>query len=147
MRRILVMAILATLVSAGASVAGAQTSAHSGSGVRSQTKAKPLSDAALDQVTAGGITAGLSGCVVHFQGQIPTANGLVSSTGSLALQGTPIGTSTTGTLSLNGNAQQNLSSLVNINAVNSKINVLLNLNVNINSTVGTLTQSNLNGKP
>jgi hypothetical protein len=52
-----------------------------------------------------------------------------------------------GTLSLNGNAQQNLSSLVNINAVNSKINVLLNLNVNINSTVSTLTQSNLNGRP
>jgi hypothetical protein len=48
-----------------------------------------------------------------------------------------------GTLSLNGNAQQNLSSLVNINAVNSQVNVLLNLNVNINSTVGTLTQANL----
>jgi len=51
-----------------------------------------------------------------------------------------------GTLTLNGNAQQNLSSLININAVNSKINVLLNLNVNINSTVGTIIQSNLNGK-
>jgi hypothetical protein len=84
---------------------------------------------------------------VAFQGQTPTANGLVSSTGSLAIQNAPIGGTTLGTLSLNGNAQQNLSSLVNINAVNSKINVLLNLNVNINSTVGTLTQSNLNGKP
>jgi hypothetical protein len=50
------------------------------------------------------------------------------------------------TLSLNGGAQQNLSSLVNINAVNSNINVLLNLNVNLNSTVGTVSQSNLNGK-
>jgi len=58
----------------------------------------------------------------------------------------PITSNSTGTLSLSGGAQQNLSSLVNINAVNSNINVLLNLNVNINSTVGTLTQSNLNGK-
>jgi hypothetical protein len=49
-------------------------------------------------------------------------------------------------VNLGGNAQQNLSSLININAVNSTINVLLNLNVNINSTVGTILQSNLNGK-
>ena len=111
-----------------------------------QTKAQPLSDAALDQVTAGSIAAGISDGVVKFQGSTPTPNGVVSSTGSLAIQSAPLG-STLGTLSLNGSAQQNLSSLVNINAVNSKINVLLNLNVNINSTVGTLTQSNLNGKP
>jgi len=108
------------------------------------TKATPLSDAALDKVTAGTVSAGVSGGVVKFQGQTPTPNGLVSSSGSLAVQSSPLG-NTTGTLSLNGSAQQNLSSLVNINAVNSKVSVLLNLNVNINSTVGTLTQSNLNG--
>jgi hypothetical protein len=51
-----------------------------------------------------------------------------------------------GTLTLSGNAQQNLNSIININAVNSKVNVLLNLNVNINSTVGSVLQSNLNGK-
>ena len=51
-----------------------------------------------------------------------------------------------GTLTLNGGAQQNLTSLVNINAVNSNVNVLLNLNVNINSTVGTITQTNMTGK-
>jgi hypothetical protein len=51
-----------------------------------------------------------------------------------------------GSLTLDGAAQQNLSSLVNINAVNSRINVLLNLNVNMNSTVGTVTQSNLTGR-
>jgi hypothetical protein len=107
--------------------------------------AQPLSDAALDRVTAGTVTAGLSDGVVKFQGQTPTANGLVSSSGSLAVENVPL-SSTTGTLSINGNAQQNLSSLVNINAVNSKINVLLNLNVNINSSVGTLTQANMNGK-
>jgi hypothetical protein len=110
-----------------------------------QRRAQPLNDAALDRVTAGTVTAGLSDGVVKFQGQTPTANGLVSSSGSLAVQNVPL-SSTTGTLSINGNAQQNLSSLVNINAVNSKINVLLNLNININSSVGTLTQANMNGR-
>jgi hypothetical protein len=147
MKRILVMATLAMLSSAGMSVAGAQTPAAARSHSRTVTKARPLSDAALDQVTAGSVSAGISDGVVRFAGQTPTANGLVSSTGSLALQSSPIAGNTMGTLSLNGEAQQNLSSLVNINAVNSKINVLLNLNININSTVSTLTQSNLNGKP
>ena len=147
MQRILVIATLAMLGSAGLSVAGAQTPAAAKAHSRTVTKAKPLSDAALDQVTAGSVSAGVSDGVVRFAGQAATANGLVSSTGSLALQSSPIASSTMGTLSLNGNAQQNLSSLVNINAVNSKINVLLNLNININSTVSTLTQSNLNGKP
>lgn len=110
-----------------------------------QKRARPMNDAALDGVTAGTVTAGLSDGVVKFQGQTPTANGLVSSSGSLAVQNVPF-SSTTGTLSINGNAQQNLSSLVNINAVNSKIHVLLNLNVNINSSVGTLTQANMNGR-
>ena len=51
-----------------------------------------------------------------------------------------------GSLTLNGQAQQSLSYLVNINAVNSNIQVLLNLNVNISSTVGSVMQSNLAGK-
>lgn len=130
MRRILVIATMMLLSSAGLCQA------------RVQRHAQPLNDAALDRVTAGTVTASVSDGVVKFQGQTPTPNGLVSSSGSLALQSSPL-SNTTGTLSINGNAQQNLSSLVNINAVNSKINVLLNLNVNINSSVGTLTQANL----
>jgi hypothetical protein len=112
-----------------------------------QGKRQPLSDAALDRVTAGGITAGISNGIVNFSGSVQTANGLVSSAGTLALQSGPLTGNNMSTLSLNGNAQQNLSSLININAVNSKINVLLNLNVNINSSVGTITQANLTGKP
>ncbi|MEG9438059.1 hypothetical protein JAO29_18080 [Edaphobacter sp. HDX4] len=146
MRRILVIAVLSALGAAAPAMAGAQTPAHVGIKDKVETKAKPLSDAALDKVTAGTVSAGISDGVVRFQGQAPTANGLVSSTGSLALQGGPIGGNTMGTLNLSGNAEQNLNSLVNINAVNSTISVLLNLNVNINSTVGTLTQANLNGK-
>ncbi|WP_035349507.1 hypothetical protein [Edaphobacter aggregans] len=143
MRRILVIAGVMLLSSAGL----AQTATPTRVPVGAQTRAKPMpmSDAALDKVTAGTVSAGVSDGVVKFQGQTPTPNGLVSSSGSLALQGSSITNTTTGTLSISGNAQQNLSSLVNINAVNSKINVLMNFNININSTVGTLTQSNLKG--
>ena len=114
-----------------------------------QSKKKPLDDATLDRVTAAGVSARISPAgVINFSGAVPTANGLVSGIGSLVVQ--PVSNSTTnnttGTVNLGGNAQQNLSSLININAVNSTINVLLNLNVNINSTVGTILQSNLNGK-
>jgi len=133
MRRLLVVASLALLIPSGM----AQNVARH--------KPKPLNDAAMDRVTAGGITAGISDGVVKFQGSVPTKNGLVSGAGTLGVTTSPLGTSQ-GTLSLNGSAQQNLSSLVNINAVNSNVNVLLNLNVNINSTVGTLTQTNMNGK-
>ncbi|MEO6909346.1 MAG: hypothetical protein ABI158_00280 [Edaphobacter sp.] len=105
-----------------------------------------MSDSTLDTVTAAGITASASNGVVKFQGEVPTPNGLVSSAGSLSVESGPLTGTSVGSLTLNGNAQQNLSSLININAVNSKINVLLNLNVNINSTVGSILQSNLNGK-
>jgi hypothetical protein len=111
-----------------------------------QSKKKPLSDDAMDRVTAAGVTATASQGVVKFSGQVPTPNGLVSSTGTLSVQTAPVSGTTIGSITLNGDAQQNLSSLININAVNSKINVLLNLNINIDSTIGTVVQSNLTGK-
>ena len=48
----------------------------------------------------------------------------------------------TSSLQLMDNAQSNLSSLININAVNSPIQILLNLNINVNSTIGNLNQLN-----
>lgn len=136
MRRILAIAGLALITTVGMG--------------QTKVKPKPLSDAALDRITAGGtdsdpkagVSAGISNGAIQFQGQVPTKNGLVTGAGTMAFQNGPIG-STTGTINLSDNAQQNLNSLVNITAVNSSINVLLNLNVNINSTVGTVTQSNL----
>ena len=135
MRRLFVVASLALLIPAGM----AQSPARH--------KPQPLSDAAMDRVTAGEMTAGLSDGVVKFQGSVPTKNGLVTGAGTMAVLTGPLTTiQNQGTLTLSGGAQQNLTSLVNINAVNSNVNVLLNLNVNINSTVGTLTQTNLTGK-
>ena len=135
MRRLFVIASLALLIPAGM----AQSPARH--------KPQPLSDAAMDRVTAGEMTAGLSDGVVKFQGSVPTKNGLVTGAGTMAVLTGPLTTiQNQGTLTLSGGAQQNLTSLVNINAVNSNVNVLLNLNVNINSTVGTITQTNLTGK-
>lgn len=53
-----------------------------------------------------------------------------------------------GTLQLMDNAQSNLRSLINVNAVNSPVQILLNLNININSTIGNVNQLNnlLSGK-
>ena len=47
-----------------------------------------------------------------------------------------------GTLQLMDNAQSNLRSLINVNAVNSPVQILLNLNININSTIGKINQLN-----
>lgn len=134
MHRNLVIASLVLLTQVGIS----QTS--------KKAKPKAMDDSTLSRVTAAGITASATNGVVNFQGQTATPNGLVSSVGSLAMSGAPNAGTTVGTLTLNGDAQQNLSSLININAVNSKVNVLLNLNVNINSTVGSIIQTNINGK-
>jgi hypothetical protein len=134
MYRLLVIASLALLTQAGMAQG------------RTQHKGRPLDDAAMDRITAAGVTAGISNGVIQFQGSVPTANGLVTGAGTLQVLTGPITGNNMSTLTLNGGAQQNLSSLVNINAVNSNINVLLNLNVSLNSAIGTVTQSNLTGK-
>ncbi len=46
------------------------------------------------------------------------------------------------TVTLADQAQQNLTSLVNIVAVNSAVQVMLNINVAIDSNVGSVTQGN-----
>ena len=48
----------------------------------------------------------------------------------------------TATLQLMDNAQSNLRSLINVNAVNSPIQILLNLNINVNSRINNLNQWN-----
>ena len=134
MSRLLVIASLALLTQAGLAQSSTK---HTG---------QPLNDAAMDRITAAGVSASASNGVVTFQGSQMTPNGLVTGAGTLSVLTGPLTGTNLSTLTLNGSAQQNLSSLVNINAVNSNINVLLNLNVNLNSTVGTITQSNFTGK-
>ena len=136
MRRLFVIASFALLAQIGTAQTAARHTPQS------------LNDAAMDRVTAGGVTAGDSNGVIKFQGSVPTKNGLVTGAGTLSVLSSPTSSSTTnqGSITLNGTAQQNLTSLININAVSSNVNVLLNLNVKINSSIGTLTQTNLTGK-
>lgn len=47
-----------------------------------------------------------------------------------------------GSMQLTDNAQSNLRSLINVNAVNSPVQILLNLTVNVNSTIGQINQLN-----
>jgi len=104
-----------------------------------------LSDAELDQVTAGTATTASSEDMLTFTATKTTASGKkVTADGSFKILDA-IDRRSIGNLVLSDGAQGNLRSLININAVNSDVNVLLNLNVNIDSEVGTLNQFNLNG--
>lgn len=100
-----------------------------------------LSDQKLKAVTAGSIDAAqgsmeaLSRIPLNYSGRKGSVEGevLVLPVASFANQGT---------LMLSDNAQSNLRSLINVNAVNSPVQVLLNLNVSINSTIGNINQLN-----
>jgi hypothetical protein len=114
----------------------AASSAHNGKHL--------LTDEEMDQVCAGGVDATMTGNVLSFAGR--TANGEVSGAGTVEVRTAAEQNATSGVLILQDSAQSGSKSFIGINAVNSQIQVLLNLNVNINSTVGTLSQTNLSGK-
>ena len=101
-----------------------------------------LDDAQLDEITAG---AAAEDEQTVFEIVRNTRSGkTITADGSLkVLEATDL--LSAGQLTLTDYAQQNLRSVVNINAVNSNVNVLLNLNVTIDSTVGTVNQFNLSG--
>jgi len=101
-----------------------------------------LSDKQLDQVTAGTAAAVYDGGRWFFDLQKTTGRGTpIGAAGNVNFN---VGSATvnTGVLRLEGNAQGNLRALVNTNAVNSPVQVLINLNVNIGSHVGVLNQIN-----
>src|SRR5258707_14686350 len=99
MRRLLVVASLALLIQTGM----AQSPARH--------KPQPLSDAAMDRVTAGGITAGMSDGVIQFQGSGPTKNGRVTGEGTLGEMTGPLAGTTQNPrpLTLNAGAQKELN--------------------------------------
>jgi hypothetical protein len=103
---------------------------------------RKLSDADLDKVSAGGKPSENPGGAVQFsfEGRAGSSH-TVQGTGSISVKegALPLISSN---LLLQDDAQQNLRSLVNIVAVNSKVQVLVNLNININSTVGAVHQAN-----
>jgi hypothetical protein len=106
--------------------------------------AQELSDTELDRVTAGTtVTSEVLDGALHFQFQKDNGRGLsIDGDGMIALQESPL-PGTVGSLILTDNAQSNLQAFLNVNAVNSLLQVLINLNINIESTVGEVRQINL----
>jgi len=106
---------------------------------------KELTDAELDHVTAGTDSGDEISDLASFEFMKTTRSGkTIEADGSFMLV-EAIDRATIGNLILSDGAQGNLSSLININAVNSDVNVLLNLNISINSEIGSLNQFNVNG--
>ncbi|MDD9304524.1 MAG: hypothetical protein HUK40_20145 [Desulfobacter sp.] len=118
----------------------------------------PLSDEQMDNITAGSTSTWdgildnlLTNIPFNYRGNNSEAIGdiLIFSPPAQSTYNTTNNfhqTNNMGSLNITDNAQQNLSSLININAVNSPVNVLLNLNITLDSTIGTLVQQNwLNG--
>ena len=101
-----------------------------------------LAEAELDRVTAG--TQLDDQELLTFDFVRTTQSGkTISVEGSLDILSKLIANSPS-TIYLGDGAQGNLTSLVNINAIHSQISVLLNLNIIIDSSVGTLNQLNIN---
>ena len=100
-----------------------------------------LTDRQMDAITAGnkGAAAPIQKALTRIPFHYSSGKGVVDGEAIVM----PMNVfNQTGSLQLMDNAQSNLRSLININAVNSPVQVLLNLNVNINSTIGNLSQSN-----
>ena len=113
---------------------------------------RKLSDAELDRVTAGAVSPAApaaqaltpaSPFTFDFKSPAGTRH-VVEGTGSVQVV-EPDGAGVKNTLVIRDNAQQNLQSFINVTAVNSRIQVLVNLNITINSTVGTIQQVNASG--
>lgn len=106
--------------------------------------AQVLSDEELDQVTAGALSVGMSDGKLNFLlGGDKGSRLSVEGSGTVAAVNVPSPPGTQGNyITIRDNAQSNLHSFTNVNAVNSKVQVLINLTVNINSTVGAIHQTN-----
>lgn len=104
--------------------------------------AQELTEEEMDGITAAGsVSAGVADGVVRFQFSKSTPRMAVEADGDVTATetGIPGGYGIT----IRDSAQENLSSFINLNAVNSTIQLLINLNVTINSQIGTIKQLNL----
>lgn len=106
--------------------------------------AEPLDDAKLDAITAGG--ADETSELLEFNVKHETASGRrIEVDGAVDVK--RVRSLENAALLLQDSAQSNLQSLININAVQSAVNVLVNLNITIDSNVGEIRQLNLASAP
>jgi hypothetical protein len=102
--------------------------------------AEPLGDEQLDAVTAG--AADEASGLLEFNLKHETASGRrIEVDGAIDVDRAR--SLQNAALLLQDSAQSNLQSLININAVQSAVNVLVNLNITIDSNVGEIRQLNL----
>ena len=102
---------------------------------------KELNDQELDFITAG--SANMDYDSIEALARVPIRYS--SRKGNVDGEAIVLPLSTfneTASLELMDNAQSNLRSLININAVNSPVQVLLNLNINVHSTIDKVIQLN-----
>jgi hypothetical protein len=105
--------------------------------------AQVLSDEEMDQVTAGTLSVGMTDGKLNFLlGGDKGGRLSVEGSGTVAAAANNLPAGPPGYIVMRDNAQANLQALVNVTAVNSKVQVLINLTVNINSTVGAIYQTN-----
>jgi hypothetical protein len=107
--------------------------------------AQVLNDEEMDQITAGTLSVGMSddGKFNFLLGGDKSSRLSVEGSGTVAAVNVPQPPSTPASyIIIRDSAQSNLHSFSNVNAVNSKVQVLINLTVNVNSTVGAIHQSN-----
>ena len=101
-----------------------------------------LTDDALGEITAGTASAVYNDGQLYFDLNKTTARGTnIGALGDLNFNA-DTAIVNTGILNLEDNAQGNLRALVNTNAVNSAVQVLINLNISINSRIDVLNQVN-----
>ena len=106
--------------------------------------AEPLGDAELDAITAG--AADETSERLEFNVKHETASGRrIEVDGAIDVE--RVRSLENAALLLQDSAQSNLQSLININAVQSAVNVLVNLNITIDSNVGEIRQLNLGSVP
>lgn len=106
--------------------------------------AEPLTDQQLDTVTAGAAEDAQE--LLAFNVKHETASGRrIEVDGAIDVE--RVRSIENASLLLQDSAQSNLQSLININAVQSAVNVLVNLNITIDSNVGEIHQLNLSSAP
>lgn len=99
-----------------------------------------LTDDMLGEITAGSASAVYEDGRLRFDLDKTTGRG--TRIGAFGDVNFDVDAVNTGILRLEDDAQGNLRALVNTNAVNSPVQVLINLNINVNSRVDVLNQVN-----
>ena len=111
-----------------------------------QAEIIPMTEEQLETETGKGFSISTNPTgTLHFAMDELTKSGTpISASGTLdVLQNAQdINQANLNLLSLSDSAQQNLQALVSVNAVDSLVQVLVNMNVNINSTVDIIEQTN-----